>query len=115
THARVLVTPATVEGVAATRSVLDWMGGLHTSMLPTTVVALAHAVPDTALDEAKAVERLGVGGPAVVSIPYDRHLAAGGAIQTELLGEHTREAAARLAAACMARANSGGQTGRPRA
>ena len=104
TQARVLVTPATVEGVAATRSVLDWMSGLHPRTLRTTVVAMAHAVPDTALDEAKASRHLAVGGATVVSIPYDRHLAAGGAIRTDLLGHHTRAAAARLAAECMTRA-----------
>lgn len=104
TQARVLVTPATVEGVAATRSVLDWMSGLHPNMLRTTVVVLAHSVPDSALDEAKAARHLGMGGVTVVSVPYDRHLAAGGAIRTELLGHHTREAAARLAAECMNRA-----------
>lgn len=104
TQARVLVTPATVEGVAATRSVLDWMGGLHPSVLPTTVVVLTHSVPDTALDEAKASRHLGADGVAVVTLPYDRHLAAGGAIRTELLGHHTRGAAAHLAAECVNRA-----------
>ncbi|MFE0188210.1 hypothetical protein [Streptomyces sp. NPDC058989] len=106
THARVLVTPATPEGVAATRSVLDWIGGLHPGLLPTTVVVLTHSSPDTGVDVRRAAEHLGAGGAAVLPLPYDRHLAAGGAIRTELLGERTREAAARIAAEAMNRAAS---------
>ncbi|WP_244943416.1 hypothetical protein, partial [Streptomyces inhibens] len=106
TQARVLVTPATPEGVAATRSVLDWVGGLHPGLLPTTVVVLTHSSPDSGVDVRKAAEHLGAGGAAVLPLPYDRHLAAGGAIRTELLGERTREAAARIAAEVMDRAVS---------
>ncbi|AJT66264.3 hypothetical protein T261_4621 [Streptomyces lydicus] len=106
TQARVLVTPATPEGVAATRSVLNWIGGLHPGLLPTTVVVLTHSSPDAGLDVRKAAEHLGAGGAAVLPLPYDRHLAAGGAIRTELLGERTREAAARIAAEVMDRAVS---------
>ncbi|MFG2139299.1 hypothetical protein [Streptomyces sp. NPDC048650] len=109
TQARILVSPATPEGVAATRSILDWVGGVHPRMLPTTVVVLSHAAPDTGLDVRKAVEHLGVGGAAVLPLPYDRHLAAGGAIRTELLGERTLQAAARIAAEAMNRAVSRGQ------
>ncbi|MFE1172089.1 hypothetical protein [Streptomyces sp. NPDC058773] len=106
TQARVLVTPATPEGVAATRSVLDWVGGLHSGLLPTTVVVLTHTSPDSGVDVRRAAEHLGAGGAAVLPLPYDRHLAAGGAIRTELLGERTREAAARIAAEVMDRALS---------
>ncbi|MFG2890037.1 hypothetical protein [Streptomyces sp. NPDC048248] len=106
TQARVLVTPATPEGVAATRSVVDWIGSLHPGLLPTTVVVLTHSSPDAGVDVRKAAEHLGAGGAAVLPLPYDRHLAAGGAIRTELLGERTREAAARIAAETMDRAVS---------
>ncbi|MGD3111442.1 hypothetical protein [Streptomyces sp. YGL11-2] len=106
TQARVLVTPATPEGVAATRSVLDWVGGLHPGLLPTTVVVLTHSSPDSGVDVRKAAGHLGAGGAAVLPLPYDRHLAAGGAIRPELLGERTREAAARIAAEVMDRAVS---------
>ncbi|GAA2319494.1 hypothetical protein Scani_70040 [Streptomyces caniferus] len=108
TQARVLVSPATPEGVAATRSVLDWVGGLHPGMLPTTVVVLSHVSPDSGLDVRKATEHLGIGGATVLPLPYDRHLAAGGAIRTELLGERTLQAAARIAAEAMNRAVSRG-------
>ncbi|WP_274915027.1 hypothetical protein [Streptomyces sp. WZ-12] len=106
TQARVLVTPATPEGVAATRSVLDWIGGLHPGLLPTAVVVLTHSSPDSGVDVRKAAAHLGAGGAAVLPLPYDRHLAAGGAIRTELLGARTREAAARIAAEVMHRAVS---------
>ena len=106
TQARVLVAPATVEGVAATRSVLDWIGGLHRSMLPTTVVVLSHTSPDASLDTRKAAAHLSVGGATVVELPYDRHLAAGGAVSTGLLGQGARAAVSRLAAAVMDRAVS---------
>ncbi|MFI9356335.1 hypothetical protein [Streptomyces lydicus] len=106
TQARVLVTPATPEGVAATRSVLNWIGGLHPGLLPTTVVVLTHSSPDSGVEVRRAAEHLGAGGAAVLPLPYDRHLAAGGAIRTELLGERTREAAARIAAEAMDRAVS---------
>ncbi|MFI1500406.1 hypothetical protein [Streptomyces platensis] len=106
TQARVVATPATPEGVAATRSVLDWVGGLHSGLLPTTVVVLTHTSPDSGVDVRRAAEHLGAGGAAVLPLPYDRHLAAGGAIRTELLGERTREAAARIAAEVMDRAVS---------
>ncbi|QRX97041.1 hypothetical protein HRD51_19005 [Streptomyces sp. A1-5] len=106
TQARVLVTPATPEGVAATRSVLDWVGGLHPGLLPTTVVVLTHSSPDSGVDARKAAGHLGAGGAAVLPLPYDRHLAAGGAIRSELLGARTQEAAARIAAEVMDRAVS---------
>ncbi len=101
-------SPATPEGVAATRSVLDWVGGLHPGMLPTTVVVLSHVSPDSGLELRKATEHLGIGGATVLPLPYDRHLAAGGAIRTELLGERTLQAAARIAAEAMNRAVSRG-------
>ncbi|QZL06629.1 hypothetical protein K2224_04785 [Streptomyces sp. BHT-5-2] len=106
TQARVLVTPATPEGVAATRSVLDWVGGLHPGLLPTTVVVLTHPSPDSGVDVRRAAAHLGAGGAAVLPLPYDRHLAAGGAIRAELLGARTQEAAARIAAETMDRAVS---------
>ncbi|MGW5941955.1 hypothetical protein ACWIG3_06300 [Streptomyces celluloflavus] len=106
TQARVLVSPATPEGVVATRAVLDWVGGVHPGVLPTTVVVVSHAAPDTGLDLRRAAEHLGIGGAVVLPLPYDRHLAAGGAIRTDLLGERTLQAAARIAAEVMNRAVS---------
>ncbi|WP_275560286.1 hypothetical protein [Streptomyces sp. 5-6(2022)] len=103
-QARVLVAPATLEGVASTRTVLDWMAAVPRPMLPGTVVALTESSPDTALDLDVARAHLAESGVEVMAIPYDRHLAAGGAIRTGLLAHSTRLAAGRLAAALLDRA-----------
>ncbi len=103
-QARVLVAPATLEGVASTRTVLDWMAAVPRPMLPGTVVALTEPSPDTALDLDVARAHLAESGVEVMAIPYDRHLAAGGAIRTGLLAHSTRLAAGRLAAALLDRA-----------
>ncbi|GAA1108434.1 type VII secretion protein [Streptomyces javensis] len=103
-QARVLVAPATLEGVASTRTVLDWMAAVPRPMLPGTVVALTQSSPDTALDLDAARAHLAESGVEVMAIPYDRHLAAGGAIRTGLLAHSTRLAAGRLAAALLDRA-----------
>ncbi|MFF8812936.1 type VII secretion protein [Streptomyces pactum] len=104
-QARVLVVPATVEGVASTRAVLDWMAGVpHPRMLPGTVVALTTHSPDATIDPAAAARHLEAAGVPVVPVPYDRHLAAGGPIQVARLGQGTRLAAGRLAAALLTRA-----------
>ncbi|WP_313904717.1 type VII secretion protein [Streptomyces sp. SLBN-118] len=103
-HARVLVTPATAEGVASTRAVLDWLTSLPVSVLSSTVVALTVATPHAALDTTAAVKQLRETGVEVVTLPYDRHLAAGGAIRTPLLCAQTRQATTSLAAEVLQRA-----------
>lgn len=97
-QARVLATAATPEGVAATRAVLEWMAGLPRPMLRGTVVALNQTTPRRAVDTGRAAEYLRVGEVRVVPVPYDRHLAQGGAIRTGLLGRATHEAATALGA-----------------
>ncbi|UGQ14480.1 hypothetical protein LO772_13350 [Yinghuangia sp. ASG 101] len=109
TQARVLTAPATVEGVAGTRLILDWLDTLDPAMLPTTVVALVHTSPDMAVDIGKAARHLEVRGATVIPVPYDRSLAAGGPIRTARLARATRDAAARLAAATMDRAVAHGR------
>ncbi|MFI5566469.1 hypothetical protein ACIA6T_03640 [Streptomyces sp. NPDC051740] len=103
-HARVVVAPATAEGVGATRQVLDWLARLPHSALATTVVALVSNTPDTLLDDKTAAGHLKEAGVTVVTVPYDRHLAGGGPIRTDLLAHTTRQAALRLAAEVMERA-----------
>ncbi|WP_435242960.1 MinD/ParA family ATP-binding protein [Streptomyces cucumeris] len=97
-QARVLVTPATLEGVTSTRAVLEWMQGLPRHMITGTVVALTELVPHSGIDLDKAAGRLADTGATVRVLPYDRHLAAGGPIRTDRLAHATREAAALLAA-----------------
>ncbi|WP_260867746.1 type VII secretion protein [Streptomyces sp. SAJ15] len=104
-HARVLVAPATMEGVASTRAVLEWMADVpRPRLLPATVVALTKSSPDMTIDMAAASAYLGAAGARVVTIPYDRHLAAGGPIRTAALGQETRLAAGQLAAELLDRA-----------
>lgn len=103
-HARVVVAPATAEGVNATRQVLDWLAGLPHSALATTVVALVSGTPDMLLDGKTAAGHLKEAGVTVVPVPYDRHLAGGGPIRTELLAHATQQAVLRLAAEAMRRA-----------
>ncbi|MFI9200351.1 type VII secretion protein [Streptomyces sp. NPDC053048] len=106
-QARVLVAPATVEGVISTRAVLDWMASLgRPTMLEGTVVIVAASSPHMTLDVNAASEHLGLDGVKVLMLPYDRHLAAGGPIRDELLGQGTREAVTELAAEVLTRAMS---------
>ncbi|WP_229880583.1 AAA family ATPase [Streptomyces alanosinicus] len=97
-QARVLTAPATLEGVASTRAVLEWMRNLPRHVLASTVVVLIEVTPHPGLDLDKATEELTATGVTVSVLPYDRHLAAGGTIRTDLLARATRDAAARLAA-----------------
>ncbi|MGI5454989.1 type VII secretion protein [Streptomyces sp. CA-249302] len=107
-HARVVVAPTTAEGVGGTRKVLDWLGQLPHSALSTTVVALTAHSPDTTLDVKAARAHLKETGVSVVVLPYDRHLAAGGPIHTDLLGTATRDATLELGAEVLRRAVRGG-------
>ncbi|MFB6875464.1 MinD/ParA family protein [Streptomyces sp. NPDC056323] len=97
-QARVLAAPATLEGVTSTYAVLQWMQSLPRQVIAGTVVVLSELVPHSGLDLDEAAQKLKATGAGVQVVPYDRHLAAGGAIRTELLAHATREAATRLAA-----------------
>ncbi|WP_425575613.1 MinD/ParA family ATP-binding protein, partial [Streptomyces gobitricini] len=97
-QARVLTTPATLEGIASTHAVLQWMQGLPRHIIAGTVVVLTELVPHAGLDLDEATRKLAATGASVQVLPYDRHLAAGGPIRTELLAHPTRQAATRLAA-----------------
>ncbi|MER5545582.1 MinD/ParA family protein [Streptomyces sp. NPDC002589] len=97
-QARVLTVPATLEGVASTRAVLEWMRNLPRHVLASTVVVLTEIAPHPGLDLDKATEELTRAGVTVAVLPYDRHLAAGGPLRTDLLARATRQSATRLAA-----------------
>ncbi|MFF8264539.1 MinD/ParA family protein [Streptomyces virginiae] len=97
-QARVLATPATLDGVSSTYAVLQWMQGLPPHMLAGTSVVITEQSPHCGVDLADAVRTLEAAGPSVHVLPYDRHLADGGHIRTELLAHSTRQTAARLAA-----------------
>jgi MinD-like ATPase involved in chromosome partitioning or flagellar assembly len=97
-QARVLTAPATLEGVTSTHAVLQWMRGLPRRGIEGTVVVLIELAPHPGLDLDAAVKKLAATGAGVHVLPYDRHLAAGGTIRTELLAYPTREAVTRFAA-----------------
>ncbi|WP_419994484.1 type VII secretion protein [Streptomyces boninensis] len=103
-HAHVIAAPATAEGVAGTFEVLRWMSAPPLSLAPRTVVVLSAAAPVPGIDVANAAWYLGQLGVEVAVLPYDRHLAGGGAIRTDRLAEPTRQAAIYAAAAAMQRA-----------
>lgn len=97
-QARVLAAPATLDGVTSTYAVLQWLQGLPRHVIAGTVVVLSSTVARPGIDVEAAAERLRSTGASVHVLPYDRHLAAGGALRTELLARPTRLAATRLAA-----------------
>ncbi|MEV5675012.1 MinD/ParA family protein [Streptomyces sp. NPDC052179] len=97
-QARVLAAPATLDGVTSTYAVLQWMRELPPHMIAGTVVVLSSMMARPGIDVEAAAETLRSTGAGVHVLPYDRHLAAGGALRTELLSRPTRLAAARLAA-----------------
>ncbi len=97
-QARVLAAPATLDGITSTYAVLQWMQGLPRHLIAGTVVALTSTTPRPGIDVEAAAEKLRSTGATVHVLPHDRHLAAGGALRTELLARPTRLAATRLAA-----------------
>ncbi|MEV0483146.1 MinD/ParA family protein [Streptomyces sp. NPDC050508] len=97
-QARVLTVPATLEGIASTRAVLEWMRNLPPYVLASTVVVLTEVAPHAGVDLGRATRELTEAGVTVRVLPYDRHLASGGTIRTDLLARATRHAATRLAA-----------------
>ncbi|KIZ14983.1 ATPase [Streptomyces natalensis ATCC 27448] len=96
-HARVLTAPATPEGITSTYAVLQWMQQLPRHVIASTVVVLTELTVHSGLDLDEAARPLTSTGASVQVLPYDRHLAAGGPVQTELLAHPTRKATARLA------------------
>ncbi|MFD5082935.1 MinD/ParA family protein [Kitasatospora sp. NPDC058406] len=97
-QARVLTTPATLDGVASTHEVLQWMRGLPPHVIAGTVVVVTEQTPHSGVDLDAAVRTLRSTGTSVHLLRYDRHLAAGGTIRTDLLTRATRTTATRLAA-----------------
>ncbi|PZT75189.1 MULTISPECIES: MinD/ParA family ATP-binding protein [unclassified Streptomyces] len=97
-QARVLAAPATLDGVAGTYAVLEWLRSLPPHVIEGTVVALSVMSPRPGIDVEAAAERLATTGARVHVLPHDRHLAAGGRLRTDLLSRPARLAATHLAA-----------------
>ncbi|MFE9850599.1 CpaE family protein [Streptomyces sp. NPDC005576] len=97
-QACVLTTPATLDGIASTHAVLQWMQGLPPHVISGTVVVLTDQAPHSGINIGEAVRTLRSIGTSVHVLPYDRHLADGGAIRTDLLAQATKMAVTRIAA-----------------
>lgn len=106
-HAQVMVTPGTVDGAISAQGALDWQrrnGFEH--LMPRTVIAFVTHTPHVDADLTRAAQLLSGGGMPVVHLPYDRHLAAGTAVESARIGQETRAAAIRVALEAFARATS---------
>ncbi|MEV0032734.1 MinD/ParA family protein [Nocardia sp. NPDC050793] len=99
-NAVVVVTPASVRGVAGAASTLSWLGshGLERLVGRSTIIVV-HQHPAKPIVDVDAVEHLfaSIRRPTTV-VPFDQHLAEGGLIDMRLLDPATRLAFEELAA-----------------
>jgi MinD-like ATPase involved in chromosome partitioning or flagellar assembly len=106
-HAQVMVTPGTVDGALSAHGALEWQArNGYGHLLTRTVIAFVTHTPHVDADLTRAAQMLSAGGLPVVHMPYDRHLAAGTAIESARIGQETRAAAIRVAVEAFARATS---------
>jgi MinD-like ATPase involved in chromosome partitioning or flagellar assembly len=106
-HSQVMVTPGTVDGALSARGALEWQARSgYQHLLTRTVIAFVTHTPHVDADLTRAAQMLSVGGMPVVHLPYDRHLAAGTAVESARIGQETRAAAIRVAMEAFARATS---------
>ncbi|MEV0403774.1 hypothetical protein [Actinoallomurus sp. NPDC050550] len=104
-HAQVMVTPGTVDGALSAHGALEWQArNGYDHLLPRTVIAFVTHTPHVDADLGRAAQMLSSGGLPVVHIPYDRHLAAGTAVESARIGHETRAAVIRIAVEAFARA-----------
>lgn len=106
-HSQVMVTPGTVDGAMSAQGALEWQASHgYEHLLSRTVIAFVTHTPHVDADLTRAAQLLSAGGLPVVHLPYDRHLAAGTAIESARIGQETRAAAIRVAVEAFARAMS---------
>ncbi|MDL4772849.1 MinD/ParA family ATP-binding protein [Actinomadura xylanilytica] len=104
THAQVLVTPGTVDGALSARGALEWFSNNgQSALLSRTVIAMVTHAPHGGADLDRAGQMLSSGGLPVVYVPYDRHLAVGGALDLTKVSEATHTAVTRVVAEVFAR------------
>jgi len=98
-QAGVLVVPATLDGLRAVRAAAADLTDDLDDVVAHPVVALVQLTPGSdGIDLDQALILLNRYGLAAVTLPYDRHLAAGGPILPDLIAETTVAAATALAA-----------------
>jgi MinD-like ATPase involved in chromosome partitioning or flagellar assembly len=105
-HAVVLTGTATVDGVLGAEAALQRLADDHgAELLGRSLLVLSVPVAGPlGVDLDSSVARLGRFGAPVLPLPYDRHLALGGAIDLRRIGAGARTAGLRIAAAVMDRA-----------
>ncbi|GAA2615753.1 MinD/ParA family protein [Actinomadura fulvescens] len=105
THGLVLVTPGTVDGALSARGALEWFANSgQQALMSRTVIAMVMHAPQVGADLERAAQMLGAWGVPVVRVPYDRHVAAGAALDLTRIGEATRAAVDRVAYEAFGRA-----------
>ncbi|KAB2347849.1 MinD/ParA family ATP-binding protein [Actinomadura rudentiformis] len=105
THGLVLVTPGTVDGALSARGALEWFANSgQQALMSRTVIAMVMHAPQVGADLERATQMLGAWGLPVVRVPYDRHVAAGAALDLSRIGEATRSAVDRVAYEAFGRA-----------
>lgn len=103
-HALLLVAPATADGVWSAREALDQLAAtFYRPLLERCVLALISHSADGAVDLRTAMRTLSLYGVQVVRMPYDRHLAAGAAIDLRRVGNGVQEFTLRAAAEALLR------------
>jgi MinD-like ATPase involved in chromosome partitioning or flagellar assembly len=106
-HSQVMVTPGTVDGALSARGALEWQArNGYQHLLTRTVIAFVTHTPHVDADLSRGAQMLSIGGLPVVHMPYDRHLAAGTAVESARIGQETRAAAIRVTIEAFARATS---------
>ncbi|MEU6036199.1 MinD/ParA family protein [Actinomadura sp. NPDC047616] len=104
THGLVLVTPGTVDGALSARGALEWFrDNGRQALLQRTVVATVTHAPQASADLERAEQMLSQWQLPVVHVPYDRHLAVGGAFDAGKLAGDTGTAVGRIAYEVFAR------------
>ncbi|MFG2006601.1 hypothetical protein ACGFNU_46390 [Spirillospora sp. NPDC048911] len=105
THGLVLVTPGTVDGALSARGALEWFANSgQQALMSRTVIAMVMHAPQVGADLERATQMLGAWGLPVVQVPYDRHVAAGAALDLTRIGVATRAAVDRVAYEAFGRA-----------
>ena len=109
THALVLATTATADGVLTTEGALDWLArNGYADLVRRSIVVLTNVTPKgpgLSLEDAR--RRFASSCAAVFAIPADRHLAVGSHLDLDALAPATRAAFAALAGAVLGSALSG--------
>ena len=108
-HGLVLVTPGTVDGALSARGALEWFASNNQqSLLPRTVIAMVSHAPQVGADLGRAHQMLTAWGLPVVSVPYDRHLATGSALDMMRISAAARTAVTRVVHEVFSRALTAG-------